>query len=83
VEGVLVQKLGAVRRHSERAARNPLIILEIEQVAPQRVFVELIGRPAIVTGQLPHCANVGCLGLFGQAAQLHVLDHALSQDSHD
>jgi len=51
--------------------------VEVEKVVAQFFFVDAIWGLAIVLCQLPHGAHIVLLGLFGQAPQLHVLDHSL------
>jgi hypothetical protein len=80
---VLKEKLDAAQSVSEGARGNLLAILEVEEILAQFILTDLIWGSAIVLGQLPHSTRVGFLGSFGQAAQLHVLDHALSQVGHD
>jgi len=55
----------------------------LEPHLAQLLLADLVGGFAIMLRQLPHGAQVGVLGSLGQAAQLHVLDHALSQVGHD
>ncbi len=55
-----------------------LDVREVEKVLTQFFVGDVLGGFAIVLGQLLHSMHVGFLGLFGQAAQLHVLDHSSS-----
>jgi hypothetical protein len=75
---MLIEELDAVERDVQGAASGLFVILEVKEVLAQFFFVDAIRGLAIVLCQLSHSAHVGLLGLFGQAAQLHVLDHALS-----
>jgi hypothetical protein len=50
----------------------------------QLIAAQILGRGGVrrtpeEPGELPHPADVAALGLLGELAQPHVLDHALTQ----
>ena len=60
------------------------LVLEVDQVLPQFVFGDLIGRLVEVGGELPDGAEVSLLRPLGEAGQLEVLVHALAKrDAHE
>ncbi len=75
---MLEEELDAAQSDGEGTGRNLFVVFEIEKVLAQFFFADLRRGLAIVLRQLPHGEHVGFLGLFGQATQLHVLDHSLS-----
>jgi len=55
-----------------------LLIGEVEKVLPQFFVADWVRRLAIVLGQLANGGHIRFLSPFGQAPQLHVLDHSLA-----
>jgi len=72
------EELDAVQSNLDGTGRELLDVREVKKVLAQFFVADALGGLAIVLGQLAHGSRVGFLGLFGQAAQLHVLDHTLS-----
>jgi hypothetical protein len=82
VEGLLVQEFDGAEGNRDRTTGRFLFVGEVEKVSPQFFVADLVWRLAIVLGQLTNGGHVGFLSSLGQAAQLHVLDHALSEERH-
>ena len=77
MEGALVQEAEAVQPDLERPARHALLA-QLEQVAANFLFAELIGRAPVTHGQPAHRLCVRLARPQSQAGQNHVLDHPLT-----
>jgi hypothetical protein len=62
---VLIKEAQTVQGMSVSAARNMLIILEIEEVLTEFFFRGEVGGLVVILGQLLDGAYVGFLGPFG------------------
>jgi len=60
----------------QQPGRGVFLGVEIEEVLAEFLLGDLIGRCAIVLGQLLDGVDIDGLGLGGEAAQLQVFEHA-------
>ena len=78
-DGMGVEEDDAAGGDLQGAGRILALVLEIDQVLPQLVFGDLVGRLVEVSGELPDGAEVSLLRPLGEAGQLEVLVHALAK----
>jgi len=82
-DGVFEEKLDAAQRNGAGSARPFFDVFDVEEVVAQVFFGDLVGRFAAVLGEFTHGADVHLLRAFGIAAQLQILQHALSKLGHN
>jgi hypothetical protein len=74
---VLVEEAEAVQANLERPAGRALLA-QLEQIAADFLFAELIGRAPVPHCQPAHRLGVGLSCPQSQTRQDHVLDHPLT-----
>src|ERR1700674_1963245 len=76
-----VEETQAVLAGLEGAACNPPLA-QVEQVGPNLFLAELIGRAAVMLGQLVNSPDIDLTRSRGQPGQGHVLNHPHTQWRH-
>ena len=77
--GVGIEELDAAVGDAERGGGELAVVLEVEEVVADLLLGEAVGRGVEVVGELPDGAEVGLLGAVGEAGELEVLEHALTE----
>ena len=78
-DGIGVEEDEAAGGDLQRAGRIRPLLLEVDEVLPQFVFGDPVGRLVEVSGEMTDGAEVSFLGPLGEAGQLEVLVHALAK----
>ena len=78
LQGMDNQELDGGEGDGDGAGGDALLVDEIEEIVPQFVLGDLVGRLAIVGGELLDSEEVDGLGFGREATELHVVLHALA-----
>jgi len=81
-EGLLVEELDPTQGDGAGDAGPAAHIGAVEEVQPELLLRDQVGRLRVVVGQFTDRAGIGLLGPGGEAPQLHVLDHPLAERAH-
>ena len=81
-EGVGGEELDGVEGDVAGVGGDPFLVAQREEIPPELLLGDSVGRLAVVDGELLHRAEVGLLGAGGQATQLHGLRHPLAERGH-
>ncbi len=73
--GDAIKELDAGERDAECSVGGFLLVAEVEKVAPQFCFRDLVGSFAAVIGQLPDGSQVAVDGPLGFAIELEIFGH--------
>ena len=83
--GAGIEKLDAVEAHPQRAAGKGLVILQIQEILPlqeilpQLILGNLVGRTLAEVGQLPHGPQIAFMSPLRHPSQMQILTHPLVQ----
>ena len=80
--GVRVEVADAVEGHLQRGRGELLLVLQKQEVVTDVLLAELIGRLAVVIGQLPHRPKIRLLRPLAKSGNLKVLGHLLAKRGH-
>src|SRR5262249_36496626 len=83
IERHFVQELQAGDVRPALAGTGLLLGREMEQKLPDLALAHILGRPAVVGYEVPRAVHVPCLRPRGVSPKLQVLDHLVTQLSHD
>jgi hypothetical protein len=83
VGGMLVKELDATQSNRAGTARSLLLVFEVEEILAQFFLGDAIRGFVVVFGQLSYSADIRLLRFRGETAQLHVLNHPLSERCHN
>jgi hypothetical protein len=65
-----------------RAGRQVFVPGQVKQPAPDLAWSQVFRRPVKVAGEPGNLLNIRLLGLWGEVANLHILDHAKAKRGH-
>ncbi len=82
-KGLFEEEPDPAQGDRRRRARDLLLVRQVQEVLPQVVFGDLVRTSVVMVGELTHGVHVAALRPCGEAPQLHILEHPLSQTGHD
>ena len=81
-QGHVIEKFDGGNKGVHSIRRQAAFIDQVQLIFPDLLQAEKIGAALVESGQAGDIMHVGSLRFGGQAAQLHVFDHALTQRCH-
>ena len=81
-EGDAVQEAHAVAHAVAALPAQPPLFVQVDEIVLDLLGGDLVGTAAVVTGEPGDGGEIGTLRVLGEAANGHVVDHALTQRSH-
>jgi hypothetical protein len=82
VDRLFEEELDPAQRDRRRGAGDLLLVGQIQKVLAQLLLAQLIRTPMEMSGQLGHRPDIAFLSSCGKPAELHILDHSLTQFRH-
>ena len=81
-EGDAVQEAHAVAHAVAALPAQSALFVQVDEIVLNLLGGDLVGTAPVVTGEPCDRVEVGLLGVLGEAADGHVVDHALTQRCH-
>lgn len=81
-QGAIKEKLDAMILDLKRSPCDRFFLVEINQVLPELIFCDPVGRDRKILCELPDSPDVFFLGAGTESRQIHVIDHAFAQFAH-